>query len=198
MTHSALETRQPFGKPEPAGSSPMDFFQTVHARHSVRAFAKRPVEPEKLVALLEAASRAPSAGNLQAYEIYLVTQPAKLLALAQAAGNQDFIAQASLALVFCAHPARSARKYGERGRTLYCIQDATIAAAFALLATTALGLAGVWVGAFDDEAVRQAIGVLKSHVPVAILPVGYAAEVPEPTARRPLSDLVHEAYGSRS
>ena len=192
MTHSALGTRQPVREPDPAGSRPMDFFQTVRRRQCVRAFAKRPVEPEKLTALLEAASRAPSAGNLQAYEIYLVRQPPKLQALARAALNQDFIAQAPLALVFCAHPARSTRKYGERGRTLYCVQDATIAAAFALLAATALGLASVWVGAFDDEAVRQATGMLKGHVPVAILPVGYAAEVPEPTARRPLSDLVHE------
>jgi len=198
MTHSALETRQRASEPDPAGSSPMAFFQTVRARHSVRAFAKQPVDPEKRMALLQAASRAPSAGNLQAYEIYLVTQPAKLQALAQAALHQDFIAQAPLALVFWAHPARSARKYGDRGRTLYCIQDATIAAAFSALAATALGLGCGWVGAFDDEAVRQAIGVLKGHVPVAILPVGYAAEVPEPTARRPISDLVHEIASSAS
>ena len=37
--------------------------------------------------------------------------------------------QAPLALVFCAHPARSAQKYGQRGTTLYCVQDATIACA---------------------------------------------------------------------
>ncbi len=170
----------------------MDVIEAVHARHSVRAFTKQSVEPEKLLALLEAASRAPSAGNLQAYEIYLVTQPGRLQALARAALNLDFIAQAPLALVFCAHPASFTHQYGERGQTLYSVQDATIAAAFALLAATALGLASVWVGAFDDEAVPQAIGVLKGHLPVTILPVGYAAEAPETAARRPLSDLVHE------
>ncbi len=188
MTH--LESRQRIGEPDSAGSSPPDFFKTVEGRHSVRAFATQPVEPEKLLAILQAANRAPSAGNLQAYEIYVVSQPARLAALARAALNQDFIARAPLALVFCAHPARSAGRYGERGRTLYCVQDATIAAAFVLLAATALGLGSVWVGAFDEEAVRQAIGVLKGHVPVAIVPIGYAAEAPETTGRRPLSDLV--------
>jgi nitroreductase len=170
----------------------MDFFQVVHSRRSVRAFRAQPVEPEKLLAVLETASRAPSAGNLQAYGIYLVTQAVKLEALAHAAGDQEFIAQAPLALVFCAHPARAARKYGQRGQSLYCLQDATIAAAFALLAVTALGLASTWVGAFEEEVVRQVLRAPKSYLPVAILPIGYAAEQPDTTSRRPFSELVHE------
>jgi len=169
----------------------MDFFELIQKRHSIRAFTSQTVEPEKLQAILEAANRAPSAGNLQAYEIYLVSDPARLHLLARAALEQDFIAQAPLALVFCAHPARSSRKYGRRGTTLYCIQDATIACTFAHLAAATLGLASVWVGAFDDGAVRQAIGVEDNLLPVAILPVGYPAEKPQPTSRRPLSDLVH-------
>jgi nitroreductase len=55
-----------------------------------------------------------------------------------------------------------------------------------------LGLATVWVGAFDDEAVHRAIGAPEGILPVAILPIGYAAEQPELTPRRRLSDLVHE------
>ncbi len=174
------------------GVIPVDYFQAVRARHSVRAYQAQPVEPEKLLAILEAASHAPSAGNLQAYEIYLITQPARLEALARAAHHQGCIAQAPLALVFCAHPARSARQYGQRGRSLYSLQDATIAATFALLAATALDLATTWVGAFDDAGVQQVIGAPKGHLPIVILPVGYPAETPEPTSRRPLGELVHE------
>ena len=94
-------------------------------------------------------------------------------------------------MVFCANPARSAAKYRERGTRLYAIQDATIACAFAMLAATALGLGTVWVGAFDDVAVQKVLGT-RDLLPVAILPIGYAAEEPEPTPRRSLSDLVHE------
>ncbi len=46
-----------------------EFFELVRARHSVRTFTARPIEPENLQPILEAANRAPSAGNLQAYEI---------------------------------------------------------------------------------------------------------------------------------
>lgn len=169
----------------------MDYFELLEKRHSIRAFTSQSVEQEKLQAILQAANRAPSAGNLQAYEIYMVTHPARRQALARAALDQTFIAQAPVALIFCANPARASMRYGQRGTTLYCIQDATIACAFAHLAATALDLASVWVGAFDDDSVRQVIGVGRDLLPVAILPVGYAGEKPEITSRRGLSSLVH-------
>jgi nitroreductase len=169
----------------------MDFFEAVKTRQSIRAFQDKPIEPEKLQQILDTINRAPSAGNLQGYEVYLVTSCAARQALAHSTSGQDFITQASLALVFCAHPARSAQKYGERGTTLYCVQDATIACAYAQLAATALGLASVWVGAFDEDTVRGAVGVGHDLRPVAFLPIGYAAETPERRSRRALVDLVH-------
>ena len=54
----------------------MDFFDVVEQRRSTRAFSTRPIEPDKTLALLEAVNRAPSAGNLQAYEVYLVRNQA--------------------------------------------------------------------------------------------------------------------------
>jgi len=170
----------------------MEFFEVVKRRHCIRAFASKPIEREKLEQILTAANAAPSAGDLQAYEIYLVNKAQLLAALARAAGNQDFLAVAPLSLVFCAHPARSASRYGERGTRLFALQDATIACAFAMLAATALGLGSVWVGAFDDDAVRRVIKAPEGLLPVAILPIGYAAEKPEITPRRPLDMLVHE------
>jgi nitroreductase len=169
----------------------MDFVQVVNARRSIRAFTSRPVEPDKLQTILQVANRAPSAGNLQAYEIYVVSRRAALSALADASLGQEFVAQAPIALVFCANPKRSSRRYAQRGTSLYCIQDATIACTYAQLAATALGLASVWVGAFNDDAVREAIGVGQDLLPVAILPIGYAGEEPEESSRRSLTSLVH-------
>jgi nitroreductase len=169
----------------------MDFFDVVKTRQSIRAYQDKPIEPEKLQQILDTINRAPSAGNLQGYEVYLVTKPDVILALARSTNGQDFIAQVPLALVFCAHPARSAQRYAERGTMLYCVQDATIACAYAQLAVTALGLASVWVGAFNEDAVRAAIGVGHDLRPVAFLPIGYAAETPERRSRRALVELVH-------
>jgi nitroreductase len=169
----------------------VDLFEVIKRRRSVRAFAPEAVEAEKVAQVLAAANAAPSAGNLQGYEIFRVTLEKERAALARAALDQFFVAQAPVVLVFCANQARSAAKYRERGARLYAIQDATIACAFAMLAATALGLGTVWVGAFDDAAVQRVLGC-PDLLPVAILPVGYPAEEPEPTPRRSLTDLVHE------
>jgi len=170
----------------------MDFFEVVETRQSIRAFQDKPIAPAPLQRILDTINRAPSAGNLQGYEVYLVTNRDVMQALARSTSGQDFITQAPLALVFCAHPARSAKKYAQRGTTLYCVQDATIACVYAQLAVTALGLASVWVGAFNEDAVRAAIGVGSDLRPVAFLPIGYAAETPERRSRRVLTELVHQ------
>jgi nitroreductase len=173
------------------GAQIMDFFDVISSRRSVRVFDSRPVEEEKLQSILKAANDAPSAGNFQSYEIYLVRSKKVQRALATAAFGQLFIASAPLALVFCAYPDRAEHQYGERGRRLYAVQDATIACAYAMLAASALGLATVWIGAFNDEEVQQAIGEPEGQIPVVILPIGYGAENPAPTLRRSLEDLVH-------
>ena len=171
----------------------MDFFKVINERRSVRTFTGKPVEAEKLQKILETANAAPSAGNLQGYEIYLVTKVEQRTALVKAAHNQEFIADAAVTLVFCANPARSVERYKERGIRLYAVQDATIACTYAMLTCVALGLATVWVGAFEEDAVRHAVGIPPELIPVAMLPIGYAGKKPGTTSRRALRDLVHKA-----
>jgi len=175
----------------------MDFFETVKARHSIRAFQSRPVEDKKIHRIIEAVNLAPSAGDLQAYEIIIVKDSKRRNELARAALWQNFIAEAPVCFVFLAYPERSSKKYGQRGSGLYCLQDATIAVSYAQLAATALGLASTWVGAFDDEAVARAVEAPKNKRPIAVLPIGYAAETPDITPRRPVSEILcSETSGS--
>ncbi len=170
----------------------MELFETVNARQSVRAYQAKPVEQEQLEAILTTANRAPSAGNLQGYEILVVRDAATKGSLAKAALNQTSIAQAPIVLVFCADPARAGAKYGGRGEHLYCVQDATVATAYAQLAATALGLATCWIGAFPEAEVAKLLGLRAGLRPVAMLPVGWPAESPPRTSRRALSELVRE------
>lgn len=170
----------------------MEFFEVLARRHSIRTYKDRKVEEDKIHKILEAANSAPSAGDLQAYEIVMVRDRERRRALAEAALGQDFIAQAAVVLVFLTNPSRTKWKYGLRGVHLYCIQDATIAASYAQLAATALGLGSVWVGAFDAGRVAEIIGAQKDLTPVALLAIGYPDEKPYATPRRTLSDLVHE------
>ena len=168
-----------------------DFFETVRHRHSVRLYqSDMPVEEEKLHAILETACAAPSAGDLQAYKIVVVSNDDERSRLAKAAGDQPFLSQAPVTLVFCTDPARSGDKYGERGEKLYALQDATIAASYAQLAVVAAGMGSTWVGYFDNAEVAELLDLEPGLEPVAMLAVGYPAELPESTPRRPLGEVV--------
>jgi nitroreductase len=176
---------------EPASDTSIRFFDVIDGRRSVRAYATTPIERVKLETVLETARLAPSAGNLQAYQIAVIEKNETKSALVAAALGQQFVAEAPVVLVFCARPDRSEGKYGRRGASLYCIQDATIAACYAQLTATALGLASCWVGAFDEARVADVLALPARPRPVAIMPIGYAAESPERPPRRPLDELVH-------
>jgi nitroreductase len=169
----------------------MEFFELIRQRRSVRGFLAEPVEKAKVRGILEAAVAAPSAGNLQAYEIYVVDTSSACARLAGSLPRMEFFNDAPVSLVFCASPDRSAPRYADRGRTLYALQDATIACTFAMLAAVAQGLGCVWVGAFDERKVSEALNLPRNHVPVAILPVGYPAEIPDARPRRPLDEITH-------
>ena len=171
----------------------MEFFEAVQRRQSIRKFRDAPVPAELLTRVLEATAQAPSAGNLQAYRIFIVQQPAVRQRLARAAGNQACVAEAPFVLVFCTDPSRSAAVWGTKGEQLLCVQDATVACAYAQLAATALGLASIWLGAtIESEAIKTALGLTEDLWPIVLLPLGYAAEQPTRKPRRPLQDLVQQ------
>ena len=135
---------------------------------------------------------APTAGNLQAYEVMVVKDPEARQKLARAALGQGFVAAAPAVLAFVALPVTSGQRYGARGAQLYSIQDATIATTYAMLAATALGLATTWVGAFHEDEVREVLNAEANQVPVALLPLGYGAAEPHPSPRRPLDKIARE------
>lgn len=165
------------------------FFDLISSRHSVRAFKNEIVSDEIIEKILNAANKAASAGNLQSYKIFVVTKKDDKRKLTTAAFDQKFIEDASILLVFCADPKKSAKEYGKRGEDLFCIQDATIACCYSQLASQALGLSSVWVGSFDEQQVRYHLGLGHDLKPVAILVIGYPNEIPEITPRKPISEI---------
>jgi len=173
----------------------MQLFEVIDLRRSVRAYRATPVEPSKIEAIIAAARLAPSAGDLQAYLILVAESLETRARLAEAALGQSFIAEAPVVLVFLADTRVSKRKYGERGATLFCIQDATIAAAYAQLAAAAQDLGSCWVGAFDEARVAKLLSAPEHLRPIVLMPIGYPAEEPARPARRPLGELIrHERF----
>jgi nitroreductase len=164
----------------------MEFRELVEMRQSVRVYRRGAVDLDKLTEILEVTNRAPSAGNFQAYEIYVVPQ-AKLKELQETTFDQKFVGEADVALVVCTHAARC--QYDNPD--IWAMQDASIATTFAMLAIADLGLATCWVGAFKVAEVAKVIEAPEGIVPMAILPIAGPGEQPERTTRRALPELVH-------
>jgi len=168
-----------------------DLFETIRRRHRIRSYrSDAPLEREKLDTVLEAACTAPSAGDLRACHITVVRNRELRHELADAASHRPLIAQAPAVLTFSAAPVRSATRFGERGANLYALQDATIAAAYAQLAATAVGLASTWVGDFDERRVKEILGLDADLVPVTLLAVGYPTEAGTPSPRCHLEEMI--------
>jgi nitroreductase len=169
----------------------MEFVDVVDRRYSVRSFQNIPVDERKLHPILDAINNAPSAGNLQAFEVVVVRDTDRKKQLAKASLEQWFIEQAPALLVFLANPDRNRAKYGSRGADLYSLQDTTIACAYAQLAATGNGLGSCWVGVFDEDKVREVVGAPAAWRPVAILPIVVPADTAGQRERRELRNLVH-------
>ncbi len=91
--------------------------------------------------------------------------------LARAALDQGFIANAPLDIVICALYPRTSYRYGRRGERYVHMEVGHVGENIHLQAV-ALGLATVEVGAFDDEGVREVLGVEEQIKPLYIMPIG--------------------------
>lgn len=151
--------------------------------------SRRPLDDALIQRLLEAATLAPSAGNLQSWHFVVVRQAQLRADLARAAG-QRFVGLAPVIVVVCADLARIGPYYGLRGRELYCLQDTAAAVENLLLAATALGLGACWVGAFAEGEVSRLLELPRHLRPVALVPVGFPQTVPRMPRRRPLTEVV--------
>lgn len=152
----------------------MDFWQVIKKRHCARSFdSDRDVSDELINKVISAAKRAPSAGNMQDWRFKVVRDPGTKKQLAQAALGQIFIAQAPVIIVVCSDLGVAEQYYGERGVNLYAIQDIAAASQNLFLACVALGLSACWVGAFNENEVKNILNLPKSWRPMVIIPVGH-------------------------
>jgi len=164
--------------------------ECIEGRTSIREFKPDPVEEKIVREALRMANLAPSAGNLQARDFYVVRDARTKKALAEAAYGQDFVRTAPVVVVCCANLERIGH-YGDRGRTLYCLQDVAAAIQNLSLYLHSKGVGSVWVGAFSEDETRAALGIPASLRPVALLPLGYPAEKGVHRRRLPLESLTH-------
>ena len=152
----------------------------IFTRRSIRKYQDRPVEPEKIEQILRAAMAAPSAGNQQPWEFYVVTDKEKIRMLSESHIYAGAAAGAPVVIVPCF------RTTGLRF-PMYDQIDLSIATENLLLEITNQGLGGVWMGIapIDErmDKVDAILGLGKGMRSFALVPLGYPAEEKEPSDR---------------
>lgn len=150
----------------------MKFIDIATTRHAVRSYLPRPVEPDKVAQILEAAHVAPTAGNFQPVRLLVLQTPESLAKAAKAADLYG----APLAILVCAdHDLAWTRPFD--GKQTSDI-DAAILTDHMMLQATELGLGSVWVCYFQPDVLRQEFQLPPNLEPINLLALGYSAQEP--------------------
>lgn len=175
----------------------------LNSHVSVRQFTEQPISDEDAHKIVTTAQRSATSSNLQAYSIIMVRDAQKKARIAELAGKQKHIEQASLFLVFCADLYRL-RRVSERagypflGHTtemfIVATVDTSLAADRALAAAQALGMGGVMVGAIrnNPEQIAELLKLPDLTYPVMGMSLGYPAAKTPPKPRLPLEAICFE------
>ncbi len=172
----------------------MNFTEIALARQSCRSYEEgRPVEAEKLSAILQAVRLAPSACNGQPYHL-TVCRGEKAQAVAAACsglGMNKFAKQAPILIVISEKPYVKTAAMGAKVKgNDYRSMDIGIAAAYLTAEAAAQGLGSCILGWLDDEKIRAICGLC---APVRlVITLGYPADSPRAKKRKELSELVTE------
>ena len=173
----------------------MNFLEIAQARQSCRAYDEtKPVEPEKLEAILEAARIAPSACNGQPYRITVCKgETAKEVALAAGGmgGMNKFAVQAPVMLVISEMPYVKSAALGAKVKNNdYRSIDIGIVTAYLTAEAAAQGLSTCILGWLDDAKIRKLCDL--QYPARLVITLGYAKEGDplRKKVRKDLADLV--------
>ncbi len=165
----------------------MELMETIRKRLSIRNYQDASVPEDKLSRILEAARISPSARNSQDREFVVVRDPSQRHRLAQAAAHQRHVAQAPILI---AAVSTKPEYHMPNGVPAYPM-DVGIAIDHMTLVAVEEGLGTCWIGGFDQDVARAALGVPESHVIAAILTLGLPMTIPEAKPRRAFEDIIH-------
>ena len=139
----------------------MDFLQLVASRQSDRAYdMTRPVEPEKLERILEAARLAPSACNAQPWKFVIINDPELSVKVGKATAGLGM------------------NKFAK---------DAT---AHITLAAESEGLGSCILGWFDEKEIKKLTGIPSSKRLLLVITIGYSVKEKRKKARKPKEKVV--------
>ena len=156
----------------------MEFFELIKVRESCRKYSDKPVEPEKITKILEAARLAPSGCNSQPWHFTVNSVP--------------------VFVVVCEEQAKllpmPEKKYGSQH---FAQMDVGQAVAYLSLAAADIGLGTCMIGMFADDDVKKLVNAPRGSVVRMIVALGYPADeskLPRKKDRKDLSEIVTEHH----
>ncbi len=166
----------------------------IKKRRSIRHFDRAKLPDEHMQKILEAGRWAPSGANAQPWRFVVVTRRETLEALAECCYYKVFksrhVGEAGAVVVICADP--------DAGSQTYQI-DVAIAGTNMTLMATALGIGSCWIGAFEEQTIRNILKIPEKLKLIALIAFGYEIGKASIPPRLSLSSIVHnEAYEAGS
>jgi len=147
--------------------------EEIFTRRSIRKYADKPVEKEKIERILRAGMQAPSAMNGQPWEFLVVQDKIKLQRLSRMSLFSKMVAEAPLALILMGDTKKMRAK-------AFFPQDMGAASENIMLEATHLGLGTVWLGVYSnterENYIKDLFDLPESVVPFSIIVVGYPGD----------------------
>ena len=167
----------------------------IFRRRSIRKYLETPVEPEKIDFLLQAGMAAPSAMNTKPWEFVVVTDADRLAALRKATPYSGY--QVPVVIAVCGNLGLTHNPT----RRLFWVQDCSAATENILLAASELGLATVWIGIHPisqfKNAVRKALQLPASVIPLSLIYIGYPAVEKESRSQYDPTRIHWDTFGNQ-
>ncbi len=159
----------------------MSLIDSILTRRSIRRYEKKDIPEEMLAQILEAGRQAPSAVNKQPIRFVVVRDNELKKRFSSLPFNQ-FIEDAPAVIIGCADV--DSLLTGK-----WAVVDVAIAMENMALAAWALGGGSCWIGAFDEEKVKELLKIPSKWKVVALLTLGYPAEQPKQRKKKPIEEL---------
>ena len=170
----------------------METWDAIRSRRNVRSYGERAIAPQDLDRILEAARRAPSAGNQQAWDFVVCTDPEKLAQLAKVGPAAGHVAGSAATIALVAPRPDDAQL---RDLIWFDLGQATMSV---ILAAADLGIGSAHAGVGDQELARRLLGFPEDRFCALLITLGTPADRPlapiERPDRRPFEEVVHRGH----
>ena len=182
-----------------------EYNDLLKKRRSVRNFLDRNVPLEVIREIIQESCLAPSSMNGQPWRFIVITDKALIRKLSEeskkntleqilnepASHRRGLIPSLRDEAFNVYYNAPCLVYITGAGSSFRLIEDCSLSACYFMFSAAARGLGTCWIGGqFDEETVKVALGIPGDVRVVALTPLGYPAETPDPRAKKPLDEIV--------